>query len=325
MNPSKPKIAVVYHMFPHYRSAIMRAMDRSEHFEFTFVGDTKPFQGIEAVDSRDVSNFRHTRFRTLGPFFWQEGICALAANTDFNAIIFLGNPNFLSTWIAAAIARLTRKKVLFWTHGWLRPEPWTKARFRNLFYRLANRILVYGSRAKQLGASSGYPEDRIDVIFNSLDFERSQKVLRSIKVGELPVKVDPRSSFRADRPLVVCTARLTPACRFDLLFEAAGKLKSENLPINIILVGDGPERQALELLANRLKIDVHFWGACYDEAILGQIIFEADLSCSPGKIGLTVIHSPHLWHSRNHAFRHEQSNAGSRGDRPRQNWTIFSL
>src|SRR4051812_24496074 len=109
MDSSRPRIAVVYHMFPHYRSAIMQAMDKSEHFDFTFIGDTKPFQGIEAVDGQNVSRFHRTGFRIFGPFFWQQGICALAANAQFDAIIFLGNPNFLSTWIAASVARLTQK------------------------------------------------------------------------------------------------------------------------------------------------------------------------------------------------------------------------
>ncbi len=62
-------------------------------------------------------------------------------------------------------------------------------------------------------------------------------------------------------------------------------------PVDILLVGDGPERASLETLAGQLGVSVNFYGACYDETVLADLIYGADLTVSPGKIGLTVIHS----------------------------------
>jgi hypothetical protein len=43
--------------------------------------------------------------------------------------------------------------------------------------------------------------------------------------------------------------------------------------------------------AKRLGVRVHFEGACYDEARLGALIMSSNVTVSPGKTGLTAVHS----------------------------------
>ena len=40
-----------------------------------------------------------------------------------------------------------------------------------------------------------------------------------------------------------------------------------------------------------LQDQIWFYGACYDESKLGELIFNADLCVSPGNVGLTAVHS----------------------------------
>ena len=56
--------------------------------------------------------------------------------------------------------------------------------------------------------------------------------------------------------------------------------------------GDGEARESLEALTRALKLkgQVWFYGACYDEYQLAQLIYDADLCVSPGNVGLTAIH-----------------------------------
>lgn len=61
--------------------------------------------------------------------------------------------------------------------------------------------------------------------------------------------------------------------------------------IQVVLVGDGPEKTTLMELARTNKVDVIFWGACYDENILCKLYAASDLAVSPGKVGLTAMHS----------------------------------
>lgn len=284
------RVAVVYHMFPHYRGAVMHALDQSERHNYTFYGSLEAYNGIEPVDPRIFKRMIRAPSYIYRGLFWQPMATKVALSSNYDVLIYLGNPNFISTWVGALLGRLTGKRVLFWTHGWLRPEAWLRSVIRGLFHRLAHQVLVYGERAKALGVASGYPERRITVIYNSLDFARAQKVIASIENGK--VAVDPRSLF-ADpaHPILIATARLTGLCRFDLLLEAAERLRARNLCVNILLVGDGPECGPLEAMARDKKINLCLFGACYDETVLGGLIYASDLTVSPGKVGLTAVHS----------------------------------
>lgn len=284
-------VAIVYHFFPHYRAAILNALDKSHKYAFTFVGNTESYNGIRSVDSSKLRQFITTPIRQVGPLVWQSAVIRLSWTAEYEAMVFLGNPNFVSTWIAAAIARCRGTKVLFWTHGWLCREAALKRLLRRAFYKLAHVVLVYGERAKSLGIAEGYSKERIRVIYNSLDYSFAAGVRSSIENDNSEASSPYPFFSEHAHPVVICTARLTRACRFDLLIEAAAILKQNGSPINVLLVGDGPELVSLRHLADTLGVSIYFWGACYDEKILGRLLYHADLTVSPGKIGLTVIHS----------------------------------
>ena len=84
---------------------------------------------------------------------------------------------------------------------------------------------------------------------------------------------------------------MTALCRFDLLIQAAAQLREEGLSCNVLLVGDGPAAPALKRMAEERGQPVHFFGPCYDEQVISQLIYRADLTVSPGKVGLTAMHS----------------------------------
>lgn len=269
----------------------MEALDRSQKVEYLFVGSGEPFEGILHVDPEAVGRFRRAPFSLRSRFLWQPQAIELAARGQLDAIIFLGNPNFISTWVAAWIARRRSIPVLFWEHGWKRREGRIKSKLRLLFFALADRVLVYAPRAKQLGVTAGYPENRIDVVYNSLDCAASDRLYSLISSGELS-DVDPDSFFdEPGRPIIICTARLTSACRFDLLLEAVDILRAQGTRCNVLLVGDGPMALALRELAAARSLPVHFLGACYDERILSQLLYRSAVTVSPGKVGLTAMHS----------------------------------
>lgn len=285
------KVAIIYHMWPHYRRAVMEALDSSERIQFLFVGSAEPFEGIVHVDPAVVKQFQRAPFIAKKQFVWQPDAIKLAATGQLDALIFLGNPNFISTWVAAWIARRRGIPVLFWEHGWKRREGKLKTKLRLLFFGLADRLLVYAPRAKSLGVAAGYPGDRIDVVYNSLDFAAADRLYKSISRGELN-DVNPACFFEErDCPIIICTARLTKACRFDLLFEALEILKAQGTRCNVLLVGDGPMDAPLRDLAAARGLPVHFFGSCYDEKILSQLLYRSTVTVSPGKVGLTAMHS----------------------------------
>lgn len=70
-----------------------------------------------------------------------------------------------------------------------------------------------------------------------------------------------------------------------------------------------------------MKSQTWFYGSCYDESVLSDLVFESDLCVSPGNVGLTVIHcfsygTPVITHG-NFAYQMPEAEAiipGKNGD-----------
>ena len=145
----KPRVAVIYHFFAHYRSAIMRELLNSKDIEYFLVADRlDPDDSIKSWQPPEDRLQVARCIKITSTLLWQKGLVRLVLRQDVDAVIFLGNANFVSTWVAALLSRLSKKRVLFWTHGWIRDESGIKGAVRNLFYRLAHGLLLYGHKAK---------------------------------------------------------------------------------------------------------------------------------------------------------------------------------
>ncbi|MDK4806980.1 MAG: glycosyltransferase family 4 protein [Novosphingobium aromaticivorans] len=284
-------VNVIYHHFPHYRAPVLRELTRTGRHDYRFWGSHEDIAGIKAFKGDDEVTVHPLRFRLRGRFWMLGGYAKAVLDPSAKALIVLGNPNMPATIAIALLGRLTGKRVLFWAHGWLRQRPSKVARLRNLYFRLADRVLVYGERAARIAVAEGFPAGHVKTIYNSLDYERAQKSLEKVAGGTDPAG-RPQALFAdPDRPVLICTARITPLCRFDVLLQAARLLQEGGRPVNVLLVGDGPEKAKLEAMARDLGVSVCFYGACYDEDELARLIYWSDITVSPGKIGLTAMHT----------------------------------
>lgn len=287
----KPRVAVAYHFFAHYRSAVLTELLADPAHDYILAGDLKSTvePTIKHWLPQDMKRYVAAPCRMIGPIMWQSGLIRLALRSDLDAIVYLGNAAWPATWLSAILARLTGKRVFFWTHGWIRRETGAKAIFRNTFYRLAHGLLLYGHMAKMIGLASGFSPHRLHVIYNSLDYvqqKQQRDMIHDSQLDELR-----RSLFREQCPIIVCTTRLIPVRRLDLLLQAVKRLADQGQACNLLLVGDGPELAKLQALAKELALDVCFYGACYDEAKLSQLMMASNVTVAPGKVGLTAMHS----------------------------------
>lgn len=290
---AKPRVAVIYHFFAHYRSAVIEALSRDDRCQWTFLGDDHDIEGggIKAAEFGPGIRFRRIRSRVLRPnVLWQSGVLGAAVSGDYDVLVLLGNPKHLAMWPAALLGRITGKRVLFWTHGWTYRPHGPLRHVRRWFYRLGHGILTYGRWAKAIGIEEGFAPARIHVIGNSLDFEaqsRAYATLSPTRRDEVRMQLFGESS----NPVVAWTGRLTKLKRLDLIFDALELLAARGIRANVVMIGDGPERAALERRAGELGIKVHFEGACYDEGRIAELIYCANVTASPGHVGLTSLHS----------------------------------
>ena len=124
-------------------------------------------------------------------------------------------------------------------------------RAQRLAYRAAHAVVANSSAAGDQLARDGVPSDKLRLIANGLDIRRF-------------VPVTPRPDIRR----IVMVANLRPEKGQDTLLAAAPRILARYPDASFTFVGDGPRREALELLTRALGISerVRFIGECRDVA-----------------------------------------------------------
>lgn len=283
---------------PHYRAPLWNILlnnsDWEAHF---FYGDN--LNGVETIDfereefssNRDQIHKVQNYWMKKNRLVWQQGVIRECLNSKFDFAVFTGEMSRLSTWIAALICRFRGMKVVFWGHGLYGNEKELKLMIKKTFFRLADKHLLYERRAKKIMIQRGFAPENLYVVFNSLDYDAHKNLRHKFqllnKKDVFPFFTDPFL------PVVIFIGRLTCVKKIDMLLQAMNQINDKTTQVNLVIVGDGPERDSLEELGKSgLKNGwLYFTGACYDEEVNGRYLSKADLCVSPGNVGLTAIHS----------------------------------
>lgn len=289
---TRPAVCIVYPYVMHYRLPVFRELTHDPALRFVIAAGEDPED--RSVKSIPVEAFPdHVSLRNYGfrGFTIQVGLLRQILAREFDALVFLSNPNILTNWVYAALARLRGIKVFFWTHGWLANRPGAKENLRDIFYRLADHLLLYERRAREIGVDRGFNPGRMTVIFNSLDHDAQESIYGHCANHHPSTLPEGPRTLKADDVYFCCVARLTTNCRFDILVEAVAKLnQASGRSHPVVLVGAGPERDSLLAQAERLKVNLIMAGETYDETLIGSIIYHSRAVVSPGKVGLSAIH-----------------------------------
>lgn len=283
---------------PHYRSSLWSKLLNDPFFDFHFAFGKNKRLNIKEIDfSKSGFIEQNDKLHSLNNFWikdkiliFQMGVIKMCLTRKIDVAIFLGEFQVISTWIASFICKLKGVKVVYWTHGLYGNEGYWKRSLRVIFYKLADELLLYERRAKELLVNQGLKEEKLRVIFNSLDYDTHKKLRNSKEIIEV---FNPNFFKNNDLPYLIFVGRLTKVKKLDLLIEALSALNKKGLKLNLLLVGDGIEKESLKSLVftQNMKDYIHFYGACYDEEILAKYIYHATLCVSPGNVGLTAIHS----------------------------------
>lgn len=223
-----------------------------------------------------------------GKLYWQKNVVN-AAFKDYSHYIVIGDERNLSVWGFLLLSMLyRRKKVFFWTHGAYGKERGLKLFISNLFFKLVYGSFVYSNYARNLLIKRGFPPERLFTIHNSLDHDKQVELRNSDLSSDLYQR-----HFDNKNPVLIFIGRLTKVKKLDLLIEAVKILKEQGNLFNLVLVGDGSERESLSRQVEKCGLinQVWFYGACYDEKTNAVLIHNADLCIAPGNVGLTAMHT----------------------------------
>ncbi|HSQ40244.1 MAG TPA: glycosyltransferase, partial [Anaerolineales bacterium] len=232
-------------------------------------------RGMQYARAHNIHLFR-------GPLYlcYQRGLLDWLTNWNPDALIMEANPRYLATASAVNWMHARGRNVIGWGLG--APPlsgPFDFAQgglvsgFRQMrrihFLRQFDALIAYSQRGADEYASLGFPREKIFVAHNA--------------VSPAPTFNLQRSTFNI-KTCILFVGRLQARKRVDRLLRACAEMESKP---RLVIVGDGPERAKLELLAKEIYPSAEFIGTKHG-AELTPYFAKADLFVLPGTGGLAV-------------------------------------
>ncbi len=219
--------------------------------------------------------------RTPGPWAIPEAARLARVVADFAPdVVHLHSSK---AGLAGRLAVRGRRPTLFQPHAWSFDVGGVTGRLARIWERAAARwttVLVCVSRAELEAGRAAGVAGRAEVVPNGVDLERfapGTDADRSAARERLRLAAD---------PLVVCVGRLSRQKGQDLLLAAWPVVREAIPTARLVLVGDGPERGALE---QKRPAGVDFAGRCAD---VRDWLLAADVVALPSRyegLALTLL------------------------------------
>jgi glycosyltransferase involved in cell wall biosynthesis len=271
-----PRCLVVQSALADYRQHFLDEIERlagggvqfltgEEHFDSTLrTGVSSPLVRVRArnvyIFGRRLSWQRHVVF---------PSIVAPQTVQEFN-------PRILSTWVTLAVRRFLKRPTVIWGHAWSRSGPASRSEpVRSAMRRLSDAVIVYTeSQRAELAERSPRPP-----VYAAPNAIYSAESMRS-------------QAGRADHVLWI--GRMVRAKKPLLMVEGFARAVDQ-LPdgTRLTMVGDGPLRGDVELLARALGVEhrITFAGHVKDVERLAELFSCALVSVSTGYLGLSLTQS----------------------------------
>lgn len=282
----KNNLCFITNIAPHYREPIFSLIDKEIGCDF-YIGDhihTK----LKVFDYHILSGYRKTlKNRFIGPFYWQQGSVQLVFK-PYKYYILDGEPFCLSSWVILILCRLLGKKTIAWTHGWYGRESLLKGFIKKIFYKQFSTLMLYNRYAMRLMEEIGFDPNRMYCIANSMDSDKEKAIRATLQPSNVY-----SSHFNNNLPTIIYCGRIQKWKKLEMIIDSMKMLKDAGHPVNAVFIGKDVEEVHLERYAEQCGLQANVWmyGPCYDDAIIGQMFYDAAVCVSPGNVGLTAIHS----------------------------------
>ena len=268
------RLAVQQRVLPNYRAPFFELLASAcDGGMSLFTGLPRPSEGITTARKLRVVNYQWGKNLHLfgGRFYlcYQLGLLNWLQNWNPDALIVEANPRYLSTPSAIRWMHERKRPVIGWGLGSPPVRELHKQRRASLIHQF-DAMIAYSQRGADEYADLGFPREKIFIAHNS--------------VSAPPSFVPDHRLLTIDRFTILFVGRLQARKRIDSLLRACAQLNSRP---RLVIVGNGPERDALQVLAKEIYPGAEFIGAKHG-ADLKPYFLEADLFVLPGTGGLAV-------------------------------------
>ena len=269
------RLGLQQRVLPSYRVPFFDLLAQSCESMSLFAGQARPVEMI-AGGRPQVAAYHEAKNIHLfsGAFYLchQQNFISWLAEWNPHTLIVEANPRYLATSAAVNWMHARGRKVIGWGLGsppLSGPLAGFRQKSRISFLSKFDALLAYSQRGADEYAALGFPREKIFVAHNSV----SPKPTFNLQ----PATFKPT-------PSILFVGRLQARKRVDHLLRACAEMESKP---RLMIVGDGPERAALESLAKDVYPSAEFIGAKHG-ADLKPYFEQADLFVLPGTGGLAV-------------------------------------
>jgi glycosyltransferase involved in cell wall biosynthesis len=275
MSTYSGRVGIVQRVLPRYRAPFFDLLAaQCSHGLAVFAGAARASESIPLAENLDVAEWTYAdNLHLFGGRFYlclQRGLLPWLERANPDVLVVEANPRYLSTAAALRWMHARKRPVIGWGLGAPVTSGLRQTR-RHKFLSQFDALIAYSERGAAEYRATGFPADKIFVAPNAVA-PRPQ--------GNLPA----RPAGFVGQPALLYVGRLQARKRLDSLIRACASLP--NKP-RLVIVGDGPERGALQNLAAAVYPQTEFRGALFG-AELDAAFDEADLFVLPGTGGLAI-------------------------------------
>ena len=271
------RLGLQQRVLPSYRAPFFDMLARvCEGGLEVFAGKARRSEGIVPGEPRIARHHHAANLHIFsGPAYLclQRGIRTWLRDWDPDALIIEANPRYLATASALGWMHDRGRPVIGWGLG---APPMSGAlsalwrSSRTAFLNSFDGLIAYSKRGAREYVEAGFPAERVFVATNAVE--------------PRPAAGPPRKRTTG-APTILFVGRLQARKHVDWLLRACAELPAPHP--RLVIVGDGPERDALQQLARRSYPAAEFVGSRHGNDLESSFL-DADLFVLPGTGGLAV-------------------------------------
>jgi glycosyltransferase involved in cell wall biosynthesis len=214
-----------------------------------------------------LDGYRHIFFKNysrkrITGFFSRvnPGIFWYIVRTDFRVLLIHGHFTF-TAWLAFFAGKISGKKIIIRGEAIPKKDPISKKKalgryFLSIYLSATDAVMYSCSRNKSYWLSLKVPEEKMFFLSCAVDNAYLQKERQRLLPGREKMRIS--LGIGSNDFVVLFCARFTNRKRPLDLIDAVASLGLRN--IVILFVGDGPERQNMELASQKKNIRAVFTG-----------------------------------------------------------------
>jgi glycosyltransferase involved in cell wall biosynthesis len=270
------RLALLQRVLPSYRSAFFEALAaRCKNGLHLLAGQPRPSEAIHSAGSLngiELTMTRNLHFSQGKSYLcFQGGVIRWLIGSDPDALIAEANPRYLTTPPAVRWMHAQARPVIGWGLG--APGSGMRSGIRAPFIHQFDALITYSQTGAEQYARLGFPHRRIFVAPNATARRPS------LMPPERPLTLKGKAC-------VLFVGRLQERKKVDSLILACAQLP-ESLRPRLVIIGDGPARANLEILASKHYPATEFAGGVHGDDLAPWFV-GADLFVLPGTGGLAL-------------------------------------